>query len=239
MLGKLGRDVAGQEWSAVAVELLVLVLGIFFGLQADSWYEGLKERERERDHLEQLYEDFGHNAALLEQVANHHAKLEEELMFAIGVLKRGAVLPDEYERFKWAILTMYQYPESGITTGGYDTLIASGDLSIISDPGLRSRMVRVHAGAKLEYRMIEIHASGGRDGAGIRDAGYSIPHPSGRGIEWQVDFDVLAADRHSLGNLANQRRSHGIFKERYLSSAGEFTAMRGRIGEMLGKQGPG
>lgn len=236
---RLSNVVGGRGWGSFVAEFIIVVAGIFAGLQADAWYQGLKDREREQVHLQQLARDFEHNIEVMQRAADHHAGIEEELYFAIGVMKRGQVTEEEYERFKWAILTMYQYPPSGVTTGAIDTLIASGDLSLLSDAELKSRLVKFHAIAKLEPSQLEKLGARSSDETGVGLSTFALPHPSGKGIEWHVDFETLIADRQSLGEVANQRRNHGMTRDFYAQAVEGFKMLRDRVAGQLEEIGSG
>lgn len=64
LLRRFTEHVRDQDWFAVGLDFLVVVVGIYVGLQADEWNEQRKDRIREQAHLEQLYSDFAFNAEL-------------------------------------------------------------------------------------------------------------------------------------------------------------------------------
>jgi len=47
-----------QEWTAIAIDFVIVVLGVFLGLQVQSWNESRQERVRERMYIERLTRDF-------------------------------------------------------------------------------------------------------------------------------------------------------------------------------------
>ncbi len=57
-LRRIATAVRRQDWFTVAVETLIVVLGVFLGLQANSWNETRLEHARERQILIGLSEDF-------------------------------------------------------------------------------------------------------------------------------------------------------------------------------------
>jgi hypothetical protein len=237
ILHRLVTELRNQNWITVVLELVVVVAGIFLGLQADAWNEARNDRIRERAHLEQIYADAVFNAEQLAQIAEHHAELADGLIFAIGVVKRGEIRPDEVERFKWAILTMLQYPPAAINTGGYDTLIASGDFSVLRDSELRSRLVRMHSYFEaISQRIVALTGGQQRELPFSSNVAYAIPHPSGKGILWQVDYELLRDDRGTLANLASERRNHAIVQDIYAEGARESGDLKEYIDRLVGKE---
>lgn len=55
---RLARSFREQDWLAVGIEFVIVVVGIFVGLQATEWNERRELRERERNYLERLGEDL-------------------------------------------------------------------------------------------------------------------------------------------------------------------------------------
>jgi len=47
-----------QEWTAIGIDFLIVVLGVFVGLQAQAWNESRQDRVHERVYIERLARDF-------------------------------------------------------------------------------------------------------------------------------------------------------------------------------------
>jgi hypothetical protein len=70
ILRRLAEAIAGQNWFIVLIEVLVVVVGIFIGLQVDDWNEARKESARETVYLQRLLADTE------EMIAQHTAHVE-------------------------------------------------------------------------------------------------------------------------------------------------------------------
>jgi hypothetical protein len=53
----ISENVRAQNWFAVAVEFLIVVAGVFMGLQVQDWNEARKERIEEHELLGRLYDE--------------------------------------------------------------------------------------------------------------------------------------------------------------------------------------
>lgn len=234
LLRRFSAHVREQNWTAVAIDFAVVVLGIFVGLQVDDWNNERKERVRERAHLVQLAEDFRFNQQASTSLAEHHAERASDLRFAIGMLGRGDASAEDLERARWAILRMRQYPPFPGTTGGYDSLLASGDFAILRDADLKSRLVRLDAslGAHRDWvaKLAEYRAADDW----LERFTYAEPHPGGRGVLNVVDFDGLGADRSSLGLLSGAARIHQMLADQYRLYAETFAELEGLVAASLG-----
>ncbi len=58
LLRRLAEAIRKQNWFTVIIEVLIVVVGIFIGLQVDGWNELRKERNLERRYLERLVEEI-------------------------------------------------------------------------------------------------------------------------------------------------------------------------------------
>ena len=143
ILRRIATAFRSQDWTTVTVEFAIVVTGIFVGLQVDSWNKERTDRIRESVILQQLHSDFAANAANISQYADRHEQMVEGLDFALDVLTRGELPETDTRRFRNAFVSMYQLPAISASMGGYDAVIANGDLALITDQELKSRMMEL------------------------------------------------------------------------------------------------
>jgi len=236
VLRRLADGIRNQDWFTVFVELLVVVAGILLALQADAWNEARKDRKRERAHLELIRSDLSYNQERLDDRAEHHSETAAELVYAVSVVKRDTIEPAEKERFKWALMTMFRYPPAGLQTGAYDTLVASGDLALIRDPKLKTALVRLHSYYASYGDWITAFGAGESHDT-MPTIALAVPHPSGRGISYELDFESVRNHADMLGALSNERRIHEMASEMYREGAAESAALLATIDAQL-NEGP-
>ena len=58
LLRRVSSHVQSENWFAVFLDLIVVVVGLFIGLQIDTWWEGQKEARIEGVYLLEIREDF-------------------------------------------------------------------------------------------------------------------------------------------------------------------------------------
>ena len=58
ILRRLTANFRKQDWTAVTVELVIVVLGVFIGLQVNNWNEARNDRALEHQYIQRLHEDF-------------------------------------------------------------------------------------------------------------------------------------------------------------------------------------
>lgn len=86
ILGRLSVAVRQQNWFAVALEVCIVVLGVFIGFQVTNWNESRKERTRETVYLEGIAEDLRGDIAEMDEIVH----VAEARMSALGVLLEQA-----------------------------------------------------------------------------------------------------------------------------------------------------
>lgn len=66
-LRRISTHIRGENWFAVMLDLLVVVVGLILGLQIDTWWEGQKEARIESTYLQEIREDFELNKSSLQK----------------------------------------------------------------------------------------------------------------------------------------------------------------------------
>ena len=58
ILRRFTEHVRNQNWFAVSLDLIVVVTGIYIGLQADAWMTVKQDRKLEVEYVERLVSDM-------------------------------------------------------------------------------------------------------------------------------------------------------------------------------------
>ena len=66
LLRRITEHVKAQNWTAVALDFVIVVVGVYLGIQVNNWNEARAEARREAVYLAALKEDFGQIIAELE-----------------------------------------------------------------------------------------------------------------------------------------------------------------------------
>ena len=213
-----------QDWATVAVEFAIVVTGIFVGLQVDSWNSERTDRIRERVILKQLHSDFTANAARISQYASRHEQMVEGLEFALNVLTKGELKKTDSRRFRNVFVSMYQLPSISASMGGYDAVIASGDLALITDQELKSRMIELSSSLDEEISLTGYFRDLNQLNVELtRDVVLLVPNHDRTDTILQIDFDVVKNDYRMLAVVADQKRKHQIIGAARRDIADDFS----------------
>ena len=141
ILRRLGEAIAEQNWFVVVIEILVVVVGIFIGLQVDGWNAARKNRADEQDYLRQLHTDVLLAEELSGRVRSRRLARLESVMDASDVLFNRVDRDKltEEECITIASANFFNISAQGLPS--LEELIGAGRLGIIQDSELRSALV--------------------------------------------------------------------------------------------------
>jgi len=151
LLRRMTKHVREQNWSDVALELVIVVVGVFIGIQAANWNERRVEQRQEADILLGIAADVRRDldelrigsAIMLTGIGAGNYALAAIGEAPTSTSSFGGIpadipdIPEPTEDQKdrlWSLLIAAYFP--GAATTAYDVLMSTGNLGIISDPDL-------------------------------------------------------------------------------------------------------
>jgi hypothetical protein len=198
LLRRMTHHIKSQNWFAVGLDFLIVVVGVFIGLQVGNWNDAARERAKETAILQQLSEEFTSTVE-----AAKLAKVESEVTLAATRDVLRVIRDGEEPEDKAAFLqTLGQ--AGGFEAGPSEPvtlveLLSAGGLSELSSPDLRSALIRYHE--TFDYQ---------RELAGIMLARVSAPHDGFHdAIYVNPDFDPALGnrlERYDWDQLAGTRQ---------------------------------
>ena len=68
ILRRIAHELRQQHWTAVLIELLIVILGVVLGFQVTEWAGDRADRAAERRHLEEIAEDMRADVVALDEI---------------------------------------------------------------------------------------------------------------------------------------------------------------------------
>ena len=144
IMRRLAQSLKEQNWTAISVEFVLLVLGVFLGIQAANWNEERQQADRQASYLERLRVDFtGIRDRILPHFIVYRDSVEGgELLLSIvraedDVALAGDDLKARIERAFNGLISNRIPPPLPAT---YVEMRSEGQLSGIRNPVLRDRL---------------------------------------------------------------------------------------------------
>lgn len=94
ILRRIASAFRRQDWSTVAVEIMIVVLGVFIGLQVNNWNEARREAVNEVTYLESLQSDLAVSTRLLDNHLAHIADRQKALSILATAAKHDIARQD-------------------------------------------------------------------------------------------------------------------------------------------------
>src|SRR5210317_2190466 len=99
ILRRLAEAVREQNWFTVLLEVLIVVIGIFIGLQVDDWNEKRKDRHREIEYLQRIETELGQDIAEFEAGVVLAARRREYARLIMAALTDPELVRRDPNRF--------------------------------------------------------------------------------------------------------------------------------------------
>ncbi len=128
-----------QEWTAIAIDFVIVVLGVFIGIQVSNWNGRLADRVSEQRYIGQLRQDL----TLIERQVRDQIEFEQfQSRIAAGVAdtidKPGR---DAEEKIIVGLTQLTMRRTLRVESPTFADLQSSGNLEIIADPALRAAII--------------------------------------------------------------------------------------------------
>ncbi len=136
LLRRVIEHVKTQNWTAVALDFVIVVVGVFIGIQVSNWNDVRTERNSEASFLASLEQDMTESIAevddVVRQLRTHDAARQKLFDYSLG--NRQGVEPSELPKLIHAGMWSFASVELRVTT--FDTLRSSGQLGVLADDAL-------------------------------------------------------------------------------------------------------
>jgi hypothetical protein len=244
ILRRVADRVKRHDWIAVLTDLVIVVLGIFIGLQANLWVQTRQDIDTERRYLGRLAADSDANIRVLQQAISRNESRADTLASLAAALDKRGPVPSHAELAD-VMCRWFVQPAVEVRRGTYAELVSSGRLALLRDDDLRGRLA-LEQGAHQEAERLDILAPAILQAAAPlsdyrkwRIAGAGSGSGTGAGASGvDCDFDVAGMSRDAripsvVAQLYRDQATHKAFRQRELAAV---RATRTRLHQLLGQR---
>ena len=140
LLRRLSENLQSQNWTAVCLDLVIVVLGIFLGLQVSQWYEGRQEIALEASILEHLRVEFDEASKNAGGAIRSHQDEIAALELVNQSLKIGNLNPGDEDQFRSGLQGAMNYHLGPSRSGTYIEILSSGQFRLLRSQELRAAL---------------------------------------------------------------------------------------------------
>jgi hypothetical protein len=142
-VGRIASALRETRWTQVVIELLLLIAGILIALAIDGWMEDRQDERKERLYLQRLVRDFDQNLEILSEFVAFEERQAADAVLAYRPLCGGTDVGDR-EAVVRALDHLTTRRTVRLARATYSDMLATGNLRLIRDAGLRDRIVKLY-----------------------------------------------------------------------------------------------
>jgi hypothetical protein len=233
ILQNLSKAIREQNYFAVALEFVIVIAGVVIGFQINAWNETRGHREREASALALIQDDIAQNIVELEARSRFDTDRTRQHTVMVNAVSAGVLAPEDRAAFEDAVTRLLFFSRPPVSQPSYEALQQSGDLALIRDAGLMSRLNELRS----DLAWIESQHSSFRAGLSEfapiwRPYVFHQPTDDPRRTSARVDLEGLSADPQAVSALVEASRMHAIFAAYLERYAGALSAMCAELAAM-------
>jgi hypothetical protein len=153
ILRRFAQSLKEQNWMAIAIEFVLLVLGVFLGIQVANWNEARTTREKSDLFTARLKDDLRLEAWRYRFLLAYYQDVRDATEAAAKALSGEAPLSNEV--FLVNAYRATQYKQGSSRRATYDELVSTGNVALIEDRKLLNLAVRAYSQATIDNMVRE------------------------------------------------------------------------------------
>jgi hypothetical protein len=147
ILRRLREHVAHHNWFAVAIDFVIVVVGVFVGIQASNWNQARETRAQARQYRAMLHDDLAANLADLASRRRYYLWVRSEALATLAALDRPSTELDE--KFLLHAYQASQIQPWALKRNTYDEILSAGAMASLGSPDLRDRISNYYVGSEI------------------------------------------------------------------------------------------
>ncbi|MCX7554749.1 hypothetical protein OS175_12780 [Marinicella sp. S1101] len=158
LLRRITQHVQNQNWFAVFIDFIIVVVGVFIGIQVANWNEALREKQAEKVYLERMHEDIKFAQAFVEESIRRRIRDFEASLVMIEIMNEdGSELTDEY--IECALPSSINILIDLPFLNTIKELLETGKVNILDDAALRNGILELQNRSELLTRFQDLTLS--------------------------------------------------------------------------------
>ena len=184
ILNRLAKAIRQQDWFTVVLEFVIVVFGIFVGLQANEWAQERQDRKHEQAALERLFLESQNALQLLHEDLQGTLHINRLRRNAVQFVDSDAPVPENQLPLKIGINTLARFPSVLPVSVTYDELKSSGQMQLIRSAALREQVAEFHTDITAFTQLLQ----------GFGDGTASFWDAYQRHVIWDYNPDATTSD---------------------------------------------
>ncbi len=144
LLRRVMSHVGDQNWTAVGIDFLIVVIGVYMGIEVSNWNEAREDRQRSDEYLQRIQDDLLYNITELEKRMVYWSDVAREGRLALAYAEKGELAEGSAWATIRALLHASQVWRFMFNDTTYMEMRSAGELSLIGSPGIRADLANYY-----------------------------------------------------------------------------------------------
>jgi hypothetical protein len=140
ILRRLAQNLREQNWTAIAIEFVLLVVGVYLGIQAQQWQSELEGRRLEQDYLQRMLNDVDLSIQTNELNITRLEGLAAGQALVVYSLGRCELPEAQRDAFADGLSDLAKVGPSVFVLSTVDEMLSAGKFSLARNPAVRDAM---------------------------------------------------------------------------------------------------
>lgn len=218
LLRRVIKHVSDQNWFAVIIDFLIVVVGIFVGLQVQQWSIKQADIKQERLYLKRILDDVDRSLEFNRGTLEYNSKPMDDIWQVFQSLHSCEfVAESEQDRFANGLFYIGRFIATTFDMGTVNEMQSAGDFGLIRNSQIRDLLNELASSRELNKALLP--SIGRRVGPSMAyiDQQISInkqdlnPFITIKWSELTFDFDAACKDTRFLGALTMTRTVREVY----------------------------
>jgi len=143
-LRELIENLFARDWGGVLIEIAILMIGVFLGLQANKWNDARKKAADGRYYSQRLLDELSESIVRLEKAIAAGRSTVDATLRAQKAIRDGSIDAHHPEEFISDFRTVNFMEEVDVVDGAIEELRVTGKLEVIGNKEVRESLSRYH-----------------------------------------------------------------------------------------------
>lgn len=153
ILRRVIEHVREQNWTAIGIDFLIVVIGVFVGIEVSNWNAERETKQKGAIFSERLEADLRAESWRYQFLLAYYRDVRDAAEAAADALSGKAPLSNE--AFLVSAYRATQYKQGASTRATYDELISTGSIGLIKDRKLLDLAVRAYSISTIDIMVKE------------------------------------------------------------------------------------
>jgi hypothetical protein len=142
ILSSVTKHVKEQNWFAVVIDFVIVVVGVFMGIQVSNWNQNQKDAVTEHQYIERIQKDLLATQKDMRGRMNYFNQVKEHALSALNALENPAEKLGQ--KFLFDSFEASQALRRPMGRDTYNELLSDGSLKTISKLKIRRRLAQYY-----------------------------------------------------------------------------------------------